>query len=339
MLPKLDVCITADIEFSINGAFKYPDSRRPAGAHSVTRIANGKSQGLGFILSTLETYGFYGTFFTEVLNIHYFGYSDIQSVVDQIQAKNQDIQLHLHPCWCYFKAANWVEMLKYNPPDDSMAGLPLNEVQGIIQEGVDIFKKLTGHSPLAMRTGGFRVDRNIYIAMKNVGIFLSSNIGSAYFCPSDKELHLFGGLACIEEVTEVPVLSYQLYKIGNKTQNKLLTITGSSWSEIKSLLLSAWQQQAGPVIILTHAHEFSTEQGAMSVTEYSPHPANQNRFKKLCKFLRENNNLFEVVTFSQRTEEWKKKAPIQVNLLKTPLRSIFIRALENKILPIVLRNY
>jgi hypothetical protein len=335
MPPKLDVCITADIEFSINSTFQYPDSKRPAGLHSVTRMVDGKSHGLGFILSTLEEHGFRGTFFTEVLNIHYFSYSEIQSVINQIQEENQDIQLHLHPCWCYFKVPNWMEMLRYNPPNDFMSGRSLNEVQRIIQEGIDIFKKLTGYSPLALRTGGFSVDRNVYTAMKNVGILLSSNVGLAYFYPGEKELHLYGGLACIEDVTEVPVLSYQILKIGNRTQKKLLTITGSSWSEIKNLLLSAWRQQVGHIVILTHAHEFSVERETGSATEYSPHSVNQNRFKKLCKFLSENRQLFEVVTFSQRAEEWRKKAPLEFDLLKTPLRSIFFRALENKIFPIV----
>ena len=336
MLPKLDVCITADIEFSINEAFKYPERKQPAGTHYVMRMSEGKSHGLGFILSTLEDYGLLGTFFLEVLNIYYFGYTEMQTVARQIIEKDQDIQLHLHPCWNYFKAHNWMELLKSNPPNDYMVGRSLSEVRKIIQEGMAIFKSLTGRSPLALRTGSFNVDKNVYTAMAGAGMFLSSNIGLAYFYPQEEELHRHGGLALIAEVTEAPVLSYQLYKIGNKVQQKLLTITGSSWSEIKHLLLGAWRQQAGPVVILTHSHEFSSEHGTAAVPDYRPHLVNQQRFRKLCHFLKENSHLFEVVSFSQRAEQWRALAPRQVEPLKTPLRSIFFRTLENKFLPVIL---
>ena len=70
---KTEVCITIDTEFSIAGAFASPQRFSPIGEEIVNCSADGRDEGLGFILETLARFGASATFFIETLQIFYFG--------------------------------------------------------------------------------------------------------------------------------------------------------------------------------------------------------------------------------------------------------------------------
>src|ERR1700730_15771144 len=107
---KTDVCITIDTEFSIAGAFARPERFSPIGEEIVNCNADGRDEGLGFILETLARFGATATFFIETLQIFYFGDAPMGSIAERIAAAGHDLQLHLHPCWLQFRRADWRNM-------------------------------------------------------------------------------------------------------------------------------------------------------------------------------------------------------------------------------------
>ncbi len=331
-MARTEVCITVDTEFEVNGALGRPQEREPIGAESVYRLAGGTSHGLGFILDTLDQHGFSATFFTEVLNTQYFGKDPMRGVIEDIQARGHDVQLHAHPCWSYLKGrkAGTIEDGAYTDSFMEFHGQALIDLLG---ESMSIFEDIAGHRPLAFRSGGLHVTRALYPALREVGIGLASNVGLGLFRPAEPELQLTGGIHRVDGVTEVPVLSYAGPRPFGRRASKVATVIGSSWLEMRYLLERVAREGSGPIIILTHASEYSTMQGEPSRRVYSPSQRVQNRLQQLCRFLAANRERFQVVTFGEQLESWTRSPKPAGRLINAPLRGVMSRIIENNVLP------
>jgi hypothetical protein len=239
--PATEVCLTIDTEFGIGGAFNDPTNRLPIGEAFVRCPAEGVEHGLPFILRTLARFGVPATFFVETLNAVHFGDLPMRRVGDAILEAGQDIQLHLHPCWLYFRGADWAQRLKRVAPNDSCAGRSLSELDDIIGAGLEPFARFGWPRPVALRTGNLETDHTVYTAMSRFGFKIASNIGLGCFQPSDPALHLRAGRHWINGVLEVPVLSYLQLAIGVFKRLHLVTITGVGQWEMTALLRRARQ--------------------------------------------------------------------------------------------------
>jgi len=292
---KTRVFITIDTEFSIAGTFADPVGRRPVGPQSVLCDVGGRSQGLGFLLETFSRFGIAATFFVEAFNSYYFGDEPMRGLALRIKAAGHDVQLHLHPCWTYFRNADWVERLKIDPPTDHMHGRSLAVTAQWLSEGIAIFERWGLGRPVALRTGNLMADTNVYRAMEQAGILIGSNIGLAIHRPAEAELQLFSGFHRVGGVTEACVLTYVDFAIGRRTHYKSLTITGSSWQEIRTLLQRAREANVPSVVILTHPFEFVRRRDR-AAAELEPNALNQRRLARLCEFLRAHPDQFEAAT-------------------------------------------
>ena len=302
------VILSVDTEFSIAGAFVDPINNKPVGLQAVLCEKDGLSHGLGFILETLTQYDMRATFFVEALNTSYFGYDPMGQIARGIMDRGQDVQLHLHPCWQYFKNQYWQEELKRSPPNDDITRRSCQEIESILLEGLDTFSKWGLPKPKAIRTGSLMVNKNVYKAMGLVGINISSNVGVGIFRPVEKELELYSGMHEIENCYELPVLTYCDINVISKKHLKTLTITGSSWEEIEFLLRAAFRKQLDYMVILTHPSEFVKRKNDQ-YTDIHPNNINKARFVKLCQFLQSNKNMFTVMTFSDLQVTDNKKVP------------------------------
>jgi peptidoglycan/xylan/chitin deacetylase (PgdA/CDA1 family) len=331
-MPKTEVAITIDTEFEVNGALGRPAERDPIGAESVYRMVDGQSHGLGFILDTLAEHALPATFFVEVLNSLYFGPDPITRIIDDIHARGQDVQLHAHPCWRYMKGrkAGRIAEGEYT---DSFMHFDAAGLREVIDESVDIFQRLTGTRPVAFRSGGLHVTRGLYPALHEAGIALASNIGVGLFMPVEPELRLTSGIHHIDGVTEVPVLSYAGAGPLGRQANKVATIIGSSWSELRHLLNSAHARASGPVVILTHASEYSSDRAASATHPYRPSRTVQQRLVNLCRFLRANDDRFDVVSFAGAGQRWPERSVAATPALTVPITGMLQRLLQNNVLP------
>ena len=325
---RLQVCLTADIEFDVNGALTFPDLHRPCGSDAVFRPIAGKSEGLEPLLQPLQEFRLPATMFVESLQCHHFGLDHMARVVERLRAVPAiDLQLHIHPCWAYFKDPAWQEAVKRVKVDDGMAGRK-QAARALIEEAKAFFEQLTGMQPLAMRTGGLSVDADVYRAQAAVGIPLASSIGRAIAPSPDPELRAYNGLLHCAGVVEVPVTSFKA--LGPRgSYDKLLTLTGNSLFQIKRLLRWHHLRQQGPVVVLTHASEMASTPHLKTPCVFSKEPGAQRRWHALCEYLARNEETFEVLSFAQAWPRWRtqpaaKQAPYNGGLL-TPFSQAFSR--------------
>lgn len=326
-----EVCLTIDVEFSIGGAFSAPERRRPLGAEAV--------RGLDFILETLARHGLRATFFIEALNRCWFGDGPMAAVAHRILGAGHDAQLHLHPCWLFFRKADWKGALSarraagLGPPDDSCAGRSLEEMTEMLAFGLDAFARWNLPRPVALRTGSLLADRTVYRAMGSLGLPLASNLGIGLNRPADPALQLRGGRHLVEGVIEVPVLTYGGLRIGPWREERLLTVTGSSWPETRSLLKAVRASGMSPLVALTHPAEFVKSADGRS----RPNAVNRRRLERLCGFLVEHRDDFPAVTFAERKDAWTAAAPTANPGFSVPPVTALGRMVENRLNDLVWR--
>jgi hypothetical protein len=325
---RTKVFITIDTEFNVGGAFADPIRNTPVGPQSVMCDIDGKSHGLGFLLDTFSNFGTKATFFVETFNSYYFGDQPMRDLASWIKTSGHDVQLHLHPCWTYFRNADWIDRLKTDPPTDHMYGRDPEQLNQWLLDGIAIFERWGLGRPVALRSGNLMADRELYKAMERAGIHIGSNIGLAVYRPQDSGLDFFSGFHRLGNVVEVCVLTYIDFQIGGKVHYKTLTITGSSWQETRTLLLRAHESNVAAVVVLTHAFEYvkRLDDGFIRLR---PNRMNQQRLIRLCEFLRDHSDRFEVATFGA-LEPSLAQLPFERNVvLKVPLARAAERFVQN----------
>lgn len=324
----IDVCLTVDTEFDIAGTFADPANCRPIGLDHVLCPVAGQDQGLGFILKTLAEHEQQATFFIETMNNAYFDDSVMGSVVERLLQAQQDVQLHLHPCWEAFKQPGWQQLTPKSPPADYCADLPLGDLEAIIKDGVRTLKNWGATNILALRTGNLSAGLNVYQAMNAAGLKLASNIGAGYSLPADPDLHLFGGCHLVNGVMEIPVLSYTMLKFAQFSKQSMLSITGSSIQEIKQLLGQAAKENLSPVVIITHPFEFVKNHKDASGRRKNS--INQKKLSQLCKFVADHPDQFRMATFGADGDRWLTQGgQASPNLLASSW-PVIKRVIENK---------
>lgn len=282
--PATRVYLSVDTEFSIAGAFDDPVANRPVGPQAVYCDIDGRSAGLGFLLETLGGHGARATFFVETLNTNYFGDAPMGEVAGRLHRAGHDVQLHLHPCWSYFESGDWQDRLRVDPPNDDICRRERGEIERLIRCGIETFRRWSLPGPRALRTGGLRVSRRVYEAMRSCGMTVASNIGVGVYRPGEPELSLYSGRHYIEGVLELPVTSYLDRSIPGRPRHKTLTVTGSSWPEMRHLLRQAQRSGVRDIVILTHPFEYIKHRDITYERLY-PNRVTRDRLERLCEFV------------------------------------------------------
>lgn len=325
---RTKVLLTIDTEFSIGGTFQSPQVLEPIGAQNVLCEVAGRSEGLGFMLDTFAEHGLRATWFTEVLQTAYFGPRPMGELVHRIAEAGHDVQLHLHPVWTYFDHAHWRERLVTVPPNDDLHGRSVDQLAAWMRRGFEVFASWGLPPPVALRTGNLMVDRNVYAAMRQVGLKVASNIARAVFEPAEPALRFNAGVRLIEGITELPVLTYADLQLGARTHRKVLTVTGSSAGEAVALLDRAHAAGAGAVVLLTHCHEFvkGDMRGRLAADR-----VNQRRLQAVCRHLARHAGRFEVTTMDRLVGLAEREPSATDPLLRAPLHHTLTRMAQNKL--------
>ena len=300
---QTEVCITVDVEFSIGGAFTFPQSRRPIARPTVECSISGEEQGLGFLLEQLAARRIRATFFLETLNTAYFGPDVMGRFAHRIADAGHDVQVHLHPCWLYFRDQYWAERLTGTKPNDSCSTYSIVELCEMLELSIDMFRRWGLPRPFALRVGNLDVGANVYAAMSRTGFRIGSNIGLSIRRPRDARLHFSGGRHWIDGVLELPVLTFRDFQLGHLHHDRSTTIAGTSSAEIEWLLVAAHRKQVSPVVIVTHPFEFVNRKN-FSWDSIRPNRTTQARLIRLLKFLGENRDKFSPTTIADCDGHW-----------------------------------
>lgn len=329
---KTRVHITVDTEFNIAGAFSDAVNCRPVGPQSVYCRTNEQSHGLGYLLDTLNRFGHKGTFFVEALNTIYFGDEPMGGIAKSLHASGHDVQLHLHPCWTYFRHEDWASRLQVERPNDNICRRTEDEIVELIQHGLAAFNRWGIPAPTVLRTGGLKVNEAVYRAMGRCGLLRASNVGVGIYRPDDSSLQLYAGNHDVEHVLETPVTTYTDFTVWRRRHLKCLTLTGSSWPEIRTVLLQARRSGLSDVVLLTHPFEFVKHRDR-TYEKLFPDRINRDRLLRLCDYLAGNAE-FEVATMGAPAPTLRKG---QNPLLRTPVRYALPRMVANAVNHAVMR--
>ena len=271
----MKVILSFDTEFSIGGAFQ---NRQKTPMSKEIFEPNGDNSIIGFkeVLATLNQYQTRATFFVEALQSHYFSEKEMKRYIDLLLKDGHDLQLHTHPCWEFFANKNWKELPSSPPPIDNYFENSTREIVQSLRFALGVFDKWGVPKPVAFRAGNLMACIPLYKALSECGINLASNVGLPYFMPKEEELKIENCVKTIHGVSEIPITSFTSFA----NRKKLLTITGCSALETRSVLKDCHAQGIEIVVILTHIHEFTKGKRANRI--------NLSRLKKLCKLVNEH---------------------------------------------------
>ena len=294
---QTQVCITIDTEFSIAGAFANP-TLQPVSEPFVWCNVDGRSEGLGFLLSCFKQFGITATFFVEALQRHYFQNDPMKPIVHRIRDDDHEVQLHVHPCWSIFQYSDWRERVRLQARQDDFVGRSEDESLALIRDGMAVFNDWGLPAPQVFRSGSLQHDDALYRALARSGIPYSSNIGLAVFDSADPRYALYSGRHSRHGVTECPVTTFCDWDFAGRKHLKTLTISGTSYSETRTLLEQAHAKDIELVVILTHPFEYIQSRD-IGLAHSRRHGVNQQRMTKLCKFLNDHPNRFSTVGMSE----------------------------------------
>ncbi|KGJ96793.1 polysaccharide deacetylase family protein [Colwellia psychrerythraea] len=290
MVKPVEVIISIDAEFTINNAFSHPQKFSPSSESLFSPTSN---KGVGFkeVLNILHDYEVQATFFTEALNSSFFGVQKMKEHVQEMLKYKHDVQLHAHPVWQEFDNPNWREDVLKKELKDNFLNMPASQIEESLNKCIRVYKEWTGLAPLAFRVGNLQASLPLYEALYNAGFKLTSNISLPIFKPAEPALVIENKMTLINKVIELPVTSFQSMGI----RHKALTITGTSWKEMKDILLQCKTNGIRHVVILTHIHEFIKAKKNSSLKKSDL--VNINRLKSLCSFIN-NDKDFKFTTFN-----------------------------------------
>jgi hypothetical protein len=320
---KTKVVLTVDTEASIAGAFRQDEAHAPLIHEPVAGVVDGKSQGLGFLVETLSGHGLVATFFVETVHTRYFPDMLMGGYVDRLLRAGQDVQLHLHPGWLSFENG------KHDRSDltsDHCHELEAGQLAALIGEGAERIRTWTGAWPSGMRTGNFSTALSVFEAMSQSGLRHASNICLALHRPPEPELAVTGGAHDFAGIRELPVTCFSDVGPVGRGRLRPMQVTALTAQEQIGLLNAAYDCGNPVVVIVTHPFEFVKKRD-FRYTNLKPNRLIQNRFRRLCAFLCESNDRFEVVPLAVAAEAVDNGQP-WTELTGKPFNSI-VRAAAN----------
>jgi len=290
-LVKTKVVLTVDTEPSIAGAFRENEVNTPLIHEPVAGVVDGKSEGLGFLVETLSKHGLVATFFVETVHTRYFPDTVMGGYVDRLLRAGQDVQLHLHPCWLSFEDGKFD---RFNPATDHCHELETGDLATLIGEGADQIAAWTGVRPSGMRTGNFSTALSVFEAMSQAGLRHASNICLAVHRPPEPGLAVTGGVHDFAGIRELPVTCFVDVGPVGRRRLRPMQVTALTAREQISLLNAAHECENPVVVIVTHPFEFVRKRD-FRYTDLRRNRIVQDRFRRLCAFLAQNTDRFEVV--------------------------------------------
>jgi hypothetical protein len=283
--------VTIDTEPSIAGAFRENEVHTPLIHEPVAGVVGGKSQGLGFLVETLSGHGLVATFFVETVHTRYYSDTVMGGYVDRLLRAGQDAQLHLHPCWLSFDDGKFD---RSHPASDHCHELEIGHLADLIGEGADQIGAWTGVRPSGMRTGNFSTALPVFAAMGQAGLRHASNICLAVHRPPEPQLAVAGGAHDFAGIRELPVTCFVDVGPVGRRRLRPMQVSAVTAREQISLLNAAHDYGNPVVVIVTHPFEFIKKRD-FRYTNLRRNRIIQDRFRRLCRFLAENTDRFEVV--------------------------------------------
>lgn len=177
-----------------------------------------------------------------------------------------------------------------------------------------------------MRAGNFSTSLSVFEAMSQAGLAHASSICLAVHRPAEPKLAVAGGAHDFAGIRELPVTCFIDAGPVGRRRLRPMQVTALSARERISLLNAAHTNGNSVVVMVTHPFEFLKKRD-FRYANLRPNRLIQQRFRRLCRFLAENANRFEVVPLAVAAEA-SEVGPPRTELTGKPLHAI-IRGFAN----------
>jgi hypothetical protein len=308
-MSKVNVFITVDTEHSIGGAFRDRRLKPVSNERRIFYRVGRKDYGIALIMDIGERYGLPICFFLEILNKYYFGEEESRSVCQYILGRGHDVQLHLHPNYLNFTTPDPMK----REFSDLMYNYPLEKQIEFLTDGRETLIKYGAPNVIAFRAGNFGADYNTLTALEKAGFLVDSSYNKTFLggdcrlekvllCEDEenkdcrlKELDIYDAEK-IENIWEFPITNFSELNFKGGRRYRHLDINGVSFAQMRRVLDEAVESGPRNITIVMHSFSF-TNPADVQYRKILPRTVVIRRFEKLCRYLAEHNNKFQVLTF------------------------------------------
>jgi hypothetical protein len=213
-----------------------------------------------------------------------------------------------------FQHDDWPERVRAQPRQDDFAGRDEASTLELLRQGQATFREWGLAPPRVFRSASLQHDAGLYRALAAAGIPYSSNIGLAIYDSGDPRYRLYGGRHLRHGVLECPVLTFSDWRL-LRPHLKTLSISGTSFTETRTLLERARRAGMELVVILTHPFEYVQSRGADYRT-LRRHGVNQRRLERLCGYLAGNADRYQASGLAAAASQPLAPLPEENRLLR-----------------------
>jgi len=302
---KTRVYLTVDTENSMGGAWDDVSKRPvPAERRIFCKIGE-RDLGIGWICDELDQRGFRATFFCEVLASLVLGEADTASYLNFLVARGQDVQLHAHPVFYFYRkyldAVSRGENYNHSQTCDNLGRLSIDLQRQLLQSAYQIFVRLTGKPPVAYRAGGYNCSLETLTILANLGLLMDSSFNATYqgrgsFDGADIALNIAQRIQGLWELP-VTVARQSLPDSAFRTGLKPFEVSSISAWEMRRMLDHASSNGVEDVVVMFHSFS-AVKARDLQYTQIRPDRIVRHRFAALLDYLAQRSDRFIVTTFS-----------------------------------------
>jgi peptidoglycan/xylan/chitin deacetylase (PgdA/CDA1 family) len=318
------VLFTIDTEISMGGAARDP-SLLPVGAKKrIWGETERGRYGISYFMDVFDEYGMKGVFFFEPVARHVVPEAELAEAAKYIVDRGHDVELHVHPEFQMDLPA--VQRGESKSPNPSFFEHSLAEQRRYIRESYDTLYRWTGRRPIAFRAGGYGASEVTLAALKAEGI----EIDSSYNLWAVQ--HGWCGMKATPELNDAAVLEPGILEIpvtnlrakGPRGGLRPFELSALNATEMISMLEEMYREGARVACSVTHSFRLlrarDHQYRDVAVDHFNVH-----RLRRLCRFLAQNPDRFQVVTFKTMPAEKLRLAPSTPRFASPPLWSSMLR--------------
>ncbi len=292
-MSKVNVFITVDTEHSIGGAFRDRNLKPVGNDRRIFYQVGKKDYGIARIMDIGERYGLPVCFFLEVLNKYYFGEEESRSVCQYILGRGHDVQLHLHPNYLNFTTPDPMK----RQFSDMISDYPLEKQIEFLTDGRQTLMKYGAPNVIAFRAGNFGANHDTLTALEKTGFLVDSSYNKT-FLGGDCRLNGIDidDAEKIGNIWEFPITNFSEPNFKGGMRYRPLDINGVSFAQMRRVLEEAVEKGPRHITILMHSFSFMNP-ADVQYKKILPRTVVIRRFEKLCRYLAEYSDKFQVLTF------------------------------------------
>lgn len=270
--------------------------------------------GVVYQMDMLDAYGLKAVFFVEALFACAFGHERLCEIVELIQGRGFEVQLHLHTEWL----GRMSESILPGRTGKYLKDFSEKEQGFLVGRALENIRAAGARNVCAFRAGNYGADVDTLRALRHNGILYDTSydyplLGSKCgILTSEPVLQP----RLLEGVIEVPITFF----LDRPGHHRHLQLTACSHGEIRAALLQAWSRGWCTAVLVSHSFELVGRRVPGRVVR--PDFVVIRRFERLCRFLAQNRDKFRTTTFSELGQVPLSDATPGGALRSNPFRTI-----------------